>query len=195
MPRTYAPVVTSLRMIERPSGPTAAMTAISFVPGGKLTTSVPGSAPSSTLRFVVVDCCGALTSGFVLLGEVIEGVVVFVDGAIGATRAIGTPITTTYTARNAPTKPRPNCTKCWKSPPAPYPLTTRFAHYEVHENERQRAICVRIAFFPLAPRPRERQPDFRTRSLAASSPSTSTHSLLITRDARELVRWLQRSRV
>ena len=125
-------MATSLRMIERPSGPTAAMTAISFVPGGKLTTSVPGSAPSSTLRFVgvVVDWSGVFTSGFVLFGEVIDGVVVLVDGAIGTTRASGTPMNTTYTATNAPTKPRPNCTKCWKSPPAPYPLTTRFAHYE-----------------------------------------------------------------
>jgi hypothetical protein len=52
---TYAPVVISLRMIERPSGPTAAMTAISFVPGGKLTASVPGSVPSSTLRLVGVE--------------------------------------------------------------------------------------------------------------------------------------------
>ena len=178
MRRRYAPVVTSLRMMERPSGPTAAMTAISVVPGGKLTTSVPGSVPSSTLRFVgvVVDWSGALTSGFVLFGEVIEGVVVFVEGAIGTTRASGTPMNTTYTATNAPTMPRPKCTKCWKSPPAPLPPHARFAHYEGHAHERQRAICVRIANFPLAPRLRERQPDFRTRSLAASSPSTSTHS-------------------
>jgi hypothetical protein len=113
MPRRYAPVVTSLRMIERPSGPTAAMTAISLVPGGKLTTRVPGSTPSSTLRFVgvEVDWTGALTSGFVIFEFVFEGEVGLSDAAVtGTTRAIGTPITTTYTARNAPTKPRPNDT-------------------------------------------------------------------------------------
>jgi hypothetical protein len=100
----------SLRMIERPSGPTAAMTAISFVPGGKLTTRVPGSVPSSTLRFVEVevDGTGALTSGFVILEEMVEGEAAFsVAGVIGTALAIGKPITTTYIARNAPTKPRP----------------------------------------------------------------------------------------
>jgi hypothetical protein len=64
-------------MIESPSDPTAAMTTLSFVPGGKLTTRVPGSVPNSTLRFEevvlegVVDCDGVLASGFVtVLGEV-----------------------------------------------------------------------------------------------------------------------------
>jgi hypothetical protein len=66
------------------------------------------------LRFVgVEDWSGGLTSGFVIFDEVIEGVVFPVDGAIGTTRASGTPMNTTYTATNAPTKPRPNCTKCW----------------------------------------------------------------------------------
>jgi hypothetical protein len=110
-------------MIERPSGPTAAMTAISFVPGGKLTTRVPGSAPSSTLRFVGVEVVwsGALTSGFVTFEFVFEGEVAFSEGVTGVTRAIGKPITTTYTARNAPTKPRPKCTTSSKSPLAPLP--------------------------------------------------------------------------
>ena len=108
-------MLTSLRMIERPSGPTAAMTAVSFVPGGKLTTTVPGSTPSSTLRFVgVVEVDWGLTSEFVTFEFVLEGEVAFWEsGAIGTTRASGTPMNTTYTATNAPTKPRPNCTKCW----------------------------------------------------------------------------------
>jgi hypothetical protein len=106
MPRTYAPVVTSLRTIERPSGPTAAMTAISFVPGGKFTTRVPGSAPSSTLRFVGVEVGWAAL--FVTFAFVIEGEVALLEvGVSGTTRAIGTPINTTYTAMNNPTKPRP----------------------------------------------------------------------------------------
>ncbi len=101
-------------MIESPSGPTEAMTAFSFVPAGKFTTRVPGSVPNSTLRFVgveEVDWFGVVTSG--CLGfEVIEGVFVSsADGAVGTARAIGTPITTTYINRNAPTKPRPYDTK------------------------------------------------------------------------------------
>jgi len=113
IPRTYAPVLTSLRMIERPSGPMAAMTAISFVPGGKLTTRVPGSAPCSTLRFVGVEVDWGLSSGFAIFEFVIEGEVALSEvGVIGTTRASGTPINTTYTATNAPTKPRPNCTSC-----------------------------------------------------------------------------------
>ncbi|TME70455.1 MAG: hypothetical protein E6I48_14920 [Chloroflexi bacterium] len=102
-------------MIESPSGPTEAMTAFSLVPAGKFTTRVPGSAPNSTLRFVgVVEeevWFGVVTSG--CLGfEVIEGVFVSsADGVVGTARAIGTPITTTYINRNAPTKPRPYDTK------------------------------------------------------------------------------------
>src|SRR6266478_388108 len=101
-------------MIESPRGPTEAMTAFSFVPAEKFTTRVPGSAPNSTLRFVGVeeeDWSGVGTSG--CLGfEVIEGVFVSsADGVVGTARAIGTPITTTYINRNAPTKPRPYDTK------------------------------------------------------------------------------------
>ena len=60
------------------------MTTLSFVPGGKLTTRVPGSVPNSTLRFVevvaeeVVDCAGVLTSGFVTL----DGVVAISDSGV-----------------------------------------------------------------------------------------------------------------
>jgi hypothetical protein len=111
IPRTYAPVLISLRMIDRPSGPIAAMTAISFVPGGKFTTRVPGSGPCSTLRFVGVEEDWGLTSGFVIFAFVIDGDVAPSEvGVIGTTRASGTPINTTYTATNAPTKARPNCT-------------------------------------------------------------------------------------
>jgi len=98
MPRTYAPVETSPRMIERPSGPTVATTAISFVPGGKFTTTVPGSAPSSTFRFVgvAVDRTGALTSGFVVFELAFEvEVALSAVGVSGTARAIGTPMTTT----------------------------------------------------------------------------------------------------
>ena len=82
----YRPVPMSALMMESPSVPTDAMTRFSFVPGGKFTTSVPGSVPSSTLRSVgvVVDWTGVLTSGLVIFGEVIEGVVVVLsaDGVI-----------------------------------------------------------------------------------------------------------------
>ncbi len=85
-------------MIERPSGPTVATTAISFVPGGKFTTTVPGSAPSSTFRFVgvAVDRTGALTSGFVVFELAFEvEVALSAVGVSGTARAIGTPMTTT----------------------------------------------------------------------------------------------------
>jgi hypothetical protein len=60
-----------------------------------------------------------------------EGVIALLGvGVVGSTRAIGTPMTTTYTQRNAPTKPRPYRTKSWKSPPAPLPPHARYAHYE-----------------------------------------------------------------
>jgi len=103
-------VVISLRMIERPSGPTAARTVISFVPGGKLTTSVLGSVPRSTLRVVGVELvwtCG-LTSGLAIFGSTLEGEAVSGEGGTnGTTRAIGTPMKKTYTATNAPTRRRP----------------------------------------------------------------------------------------
>ena len=59
-------------MIESPSVPTDAMTTFAFVPAGKLTTSVPGSIPSSTLRFVEVEAgwTGVLTSAFVIAESV-----------------------------------------------------------------------------------------------------------------------------
>jgi hypothetical protein len=111
---TYRPVFMSALRIESPSAPTDAMTTFAFVPAGKLTTSVSGSIPSSTLRFVVavVDCVGVLISDLPRFEE--EAMVVLVvlteeGGVTGTTRAIGTPITTTYTARNAPTKTRPYC--------------------------------------------------------------------------------------
>jgi hypothetical protein len=134
-------------MIESPSGPSEAMTRFSLVPGGNVTTRVPGSVPNSTLRSVEVeeDWTGVVTSGFVTFESTIAGASEVVVG--GTARARGTPIPTTYIKRNAPTKPRPYCTKSSRRPPAPYPLTTRFAHYEGHESERQRSICVRIVFF------------------------------------------------
>src|SRR2546430_16576642 len=98
-------------MIESPSGPTEAMTAFSFVPAGKFTTRVPGSAPNSTLRFVGVveeeDWFGVVTSG--CLGfAVIDGVFVSsATGVVGTARAIGPPITPTNINSNARTKPRP----------------------------------------------------------------------------------------
>jgi hypothetical protein len=65
--------------IESPSVPTDAMTALAFVPAGKLTTSVPGSIPSSTLRSVEVEVSWVwvLTSGFVMLEiDAVDGGVV-----------------------------------------------------------------------------------------------------------------------
>ena len=69
--------------IESPSVPTDAMTTFAFVPAGKLTTSVPGSIPSSTLRLVEVEVevgwTGVLISGFVIFEFVDaadEGVVI-----------------------------------------------------------------------------------------------------------------------
>jgi hypothetical protein len=99
-------------MIESPSGPTDAMTVLSFVPAGKFTTSVPGSVPNSTLRSVgVVVWAGVVTWGFVVF-DVIDGEFASSDdGVVGMARASGTPITTTYIKRNAPTKPRPYATK------------------------------------------------------------------------------------
>src|SRR5688572_10961681 len=130
-------------MIDRPSGPTAAMTRFSFVPGGKFTTRVPGSAPNSTLRSVVdeevVDWVGVLTSGFVIFDA---AAAISDSGVGGTTRAIGTPMTTTYTARNAPTKPRPYCTKSWKSPPAPLP-PQRAPHIT---DDTRANVNVRLAF-------------------------------------------------
>jgi hypothetical protein len=179
--KRYRPVRISERMIESPSGPSEAMTTFSLVPGGKLTMRVLGSVPSSTLRSVgvVVDWTGVLTSGFVIFESTTAGVSEGVGG--GTARASGTPITTTYIKRNPPTNPRPYCTKCWKSPPAPLPPHARFAHYEGHKNERQRSISVRIDDFSLAPTVRQRKPDFRTRSLAASGPTRAAVLLLITR--------------
>ena len=103
--------------------------------------NVPGSLPISTLRFVdeeeevslVIACLvsaavGADDSFFDVMidgGVTAEGSV-----TIGTARASGTPIPTTYRARNAPTNPRPYCTKCWKSPLAPLLPHARSAHYE-----------------------------------------------------------------
>src|SRR6185503_12848563 len=145
--KRYRPVTTSDRMIERPRGPSAAMTTFSLVPAGKLTMRVLGSLPSSTLRSVgvVVDCAGVLSEGLLTFELMIAGAEESVVG--GTARASGTPIITTYNTRNDTTRPRPYCTKCWKSPPAPLPPHARSAHYEGRANERQRSICVRIAIF------------------------------------------------
>jgi hypothetical protein len=99
-------------MIESPSVPTDAITAFEVVPAGKFTTRVPGSVPNSTLRSVEVEedlSGGVLMSGLVIL--LAEASAVISDAVGGTARASGTPITTTYTTRNAQTKLRPYVTK------------------------------------------------------------------------------------
>jgi hypothetical protein len=113
-----------------------------------------------------------------------EGAVASWSGVPGTTRAIGTPITTTYTVRKTPTKPRPYCTNSLKSPPAPllpqHALRTlRMTHWRTStfylRSERD---------FFLAPQASERNPDFWTRCISASVTKSDASYLLILRGNR-----------
>jgi hypothetical protein len=102
--------VASPLTIDRPSGPTAASTASSFVPAGKATTSVPACVPASTASLAEAAAVGVLltSEGFALGAAIFfASVALATEVSTSGARARGTAMTTTYTEIKAAISPLP----------------------------------------------------------------------------------------